>query len=124
MAPYNIATHAQAEVKLHEPSMALDGGCADGLQCLLEVCEGATSMLQPGGFLAVETAGACPSPLHTLWLSSAPLCMRNFEGFGLLQVASRHTDSGHFWRRIAIRNRSWRMSKWLCGTICSACSGL
>ncbi|KAK9845895.1 hypothetical protein WJX81_005415 [Elliptochloris bilobata] len=47
----------QAEIKLHEPSLALDGGCEEGAVCLREVCEGATRMLRPGGFLAVETAG-------------------------------------------------------------------
>lgn len=48
----------QAEVKLHEPSLALDGGSEEGLDCLVEVCDGAVSMLRPGGFMAVETAGA------------------------------------------------------------------
>ena len=58
---YHPTSHehpVQAEVQLHEPSLALDGGTEDGLDCLIEVCDGAISMLRPGGFLAVETAGA------------------------------------------------------------------
>jgi len=66
---------AQAEVRLHEPSLALDGGGEQGLSCLLNVCSGAVRMLRPAGFLGVETAGARPhtsstrSTLHALIFS-------------------------------------------------------
>ncbi|CDP13624.1 unnamed protein product [Coffea canephora] len=46
----------QAEVGRHEPKLALDGG-ADGMDDLLHICNGAASMLRPGGFFALETNG-------------------------------------------------------------------
>ncbi|KAL4430761.1 hypothetical protein ABPG75_006017 [Micractinium tetrahymenae] len=47
----------QAEVGRHEPQLALHGGEGLGIDCLLPICTGAARMLQPGGFLALETAG-------------------------------------------------------------------
>lgn len=47
----------QAEVGRHEPWTALDGGPGDGLDSLAPICAGAATMLAPGGFLALETAG-------------------------------------------------------------------
>lgn len=47
----------QAEVGKHEPWLALDGGHEDGLDALRPICAGAANMLQPGGFLTLETAG-------------------------------------------------------------------
>ena len=41
----------------HEPHLALDGGEGLGIDCLLPICTGAARLLQPGGFLALETAG-------------------------------------------------------------------
>lgn len=41
----------------HEPHLALHGGEGLGIDCLLPICTGAARMLQPGGFLALETAG-------------------------------------------------------------------
>ncbi|XP_056173038.1 uncharacterized protein LOC115692258 isoform X1 [Syzygium oleosum] len=46
----------QAEVGRHEPRLALDGG-AEGMDDLLHLCNGAASMLKPGGFFAFETNG-------------------------------------------------------------------
>ncbi|KAJ0870030.1 putative peptide chain release factor N(5)-glutamine methyltransferase [Helianthus annuus] len=46
----------QAEVGRHEPILALDGG-EDGMSDLLHLCNGAASMLKPGGFFAFETNG-------------------------------------------------------------------
>ncbi|PIN26902.1 putative methyltransferase [Handroanthus impetiginosus] len=46
----------QAEFSKHEPRLALDGG-ADGTNDLIHVCNGAASMLKPGGFFAVKTVG-------------------------------------------------------------------
>ncbi|CAI9088090.1 OLC1v1022327C1 [Oldenlandia corymbosa var. corymbosa] len=46
----------QAEVSKHEPILALDGG-ANGMKDLLHLCNGAASMLRPGGFFAFETNG-------------------------------------------------------------------
>lgn len=43
----------QAEVGKHEPKLALDGG-VDGMDDLLHLCNGAASMLKPGGFLVFE----------------------------------------------------------------------
>ena len=37
--------------------MALCGGEGLGVDCLLPICTGAARLLQPGGFLALETAG-------------------------------------------------------------------
>jgi release factor glutamine methyltransferase len=41
----------------HEPHLALDGGEGLALDSLLPICRGAAAWLQPGGFLALETAG-------------------------------------------------------------------
>ncbi len=41
----------------HEPHLALHGGEGLGIDCLLPICMGAARRLQPGGFLALETAG-------------------------------------------------------------------
>uniref|UniRef100_A0A5B7CC92 Methyltransferase small domain-containing protein n=1 Tax=Davidia involucrata TaxID=16924 RepID=A0A5B7CC92_DAVIN len=46
----------QAEVAKHEPRLALDGG-ENGMNDLLHLCNGAASMLKPGGFFAFETNG-------------------------------------------------------------------
>ncbi|XP_071725743.1 uncharacterized protein [Rutidosis leptorrhynchoides] len=46
----------QLEVGRHEPILALDGG-EDGMSDLLHLCNGASSMLKPGGFFAFETNG-------------------------------------------------------------------
>ncbi|KAJ0044448.1 hypothetical protein Pint_04963 [Pistacia integerrima] len=57
--PYIPSDHIsglQAEVGEHEPRLALDGG-PNGLEDLLHLCNGAASMLKPGGFLAFETNG-------------------------------------------------------------------
>lgn len=47
----------QAEVKDHEPVLALDGGGALAVDCLVPICRGAAEMLVEGGFLALETNG-------------------------------------------------------------------
>lgn len=47
----------QAEVGLHEPQLALSGGDGLGVDALIPICLGAVRFLQPGGFLALETAG-------------------------------------------------------------------
>ena len=44
-------------MRRHEPPFALDGGLGHGTESLERVCAGAVRMLQPGGFLALETAG-------------------------------------------------------------------
>ncbi|KAL6547008.1 hypothetical protein OROMI_022729 [Orobanche minor] len=43
----------QAEVGKHEPRLALDGG-ANGMNDLIHMCNGAASMLKPGGFFTFE----------------------------------------------------------------------
>uniref|UniRef100_A0A804LRT8 Uncharacterized protein n=1 Tax=Zea mays TaxID=4577 RepID=A0A804LRT8_MAIZE len=45
----------QPEVGWHEPKLALDGG-KDGLEHLLHLCEGLSSVLKPGGFFVFETS--------------------------------------------------------------------
>jgi release factor glutamine methyltransferase len=47
----------QAEVRLHEPGAALDGGAGAALDALAAVCAGAPRFLRPGGFLGLETGG-------------------------------------------------------------------
>ena len=47
----------QSALCRHEPHLALDGGDGLGIDCLLPICTGAARVLQPGGFLALETAG-------------------------------------------------------------------
>ena len=47
----------QAEVRLYEPWLALNGGQGMGLDSLTLICQGALHMLQPGGFFALETTG-------------------------------------------------------------------
>lgn len=44
-------------MRSHEPHLALHGGEGLGIDCLLPICTGAARLLQPGGFLALETAG-------------------------------------------------------------------
>lgn len=43
----------QAEVRQHEPKLALDGG-EDGIDHLLHLCQGSVSALKSGGFFAFE----------------------------------------------------------------------
>ncbi|KAG8049245.1 hypothetical protein GUJ93_ZPchr0009g2151 [Zizania palustris] len=64
----------QPEVGWHEPKLALDGG-KDGLDHLLHLCEGLSSVLKPGGFFVFETNGNKQSEflvdfLSTKWDSS------------------------------------------------------
>ncbi|KAK3424657.1 hypothetical protein EUGRSUZ_F01438 [Eucalyptus grandis] len=54
--PSDDISGLQAEVGRHEPRLALDGG-AEGMDDLLHLCNGAASMLKPGGFFAFETNG-------------------------------------------------------------------
>ena len=53
--PSNHISGLQAEVAKHEPRLALDGG-ADGMDDLLHLCHGASSMVKPGGFFAFEVS--------------------------------------------------------------------
>ncbi|KAL6847213.1 hypothetical protein ACP4OV_023066 [Aristida adscensionis] len=69
----------QPEVGWHEPKLALDGG-KDGLEHLLHLCEGLSSVLKPGGFFVFETNGNKQSEflvdlISTKWGSS----FRNVE---------------------------------------------
>ncbi|CAN6338962.1 unnamed protein product [Urochloa humidicola] len=64
----------QPEVGWHEPKLALDGG-KDGLEHLLHLCEGLSSVLKPGGFFVFETNGTKQSEflvdlISTKWSSS------------------------------------------------------
>uniref|UniRef100_A0A0E0MPI3 Methyltransferase small domain-containing protein n=1 Tax=Oryza punctata TaxID=4537 RepID=A0A0E0MPI3_ORYPU len=64
----------QPEVGWHEPKLALDGG-KDGLEHLLHLCEGLSSVLKPGGFFVFETNGNKQSEflvdfIRTKWDSS------------------------------------------------------
>ncbi|KAJ7948968.1 Release factor glutamine methyltransferase [Quillaja saponaria] len=54
--PSKDITGLQAEVGRHEPRVALDGGI-NGMDDLFHLCNGAASMLKPGGFFAFETNG-------------------------------------------------------------------
>jgi release factor glutamine methyltransferase len=47
----------QAEVRLHEPAAALDGGAGAALDALAAICAGAPRFLRRGGFLGLETGG-------------------------------------------------------------------
>ncbi|DBB17116.1 TPA: hypothetical protein ACH3X3_014196 [Trebouxia sp. C0006] len=55
--PHGQMRKLQAEVRQYEPWLALDGGQGPGLDSLNLICQGASVMLQPGGFLALETTG-------------------------------------------------------------------
>lgn len=55
--PHSQMRHLQAEVRQYEPWLALDGGQGSGLDSLKLICQGAATVLQPGGFLALETTG-------------------------------------------------------------------
>ncbi|PAN21873.1 hypothetical protein PAHAL_3G496600 [Panicum hallii] len=64
----------QPEVGWHEPKLALDGG-KEGLEHLLHLCEGLSSVLKPGGFFVFETNGNKQSEflvdlISTKWNSS------------------------------------------------------
>lgn len=47
----------QAEVRMHEPMLALDGGEGEGRDALDAIVAGARGFLAPGGLLALETDG-------------------------------------------------------------------
>ncbi len=51
--PSDNISGLQAEVGRHEPRLALDGGLS-GMDDLLHLCNGAASMLKPGGFFIFE----------------------------------------------------------------------
>ena len=55
--PSTTCETLQAEVKDHEPTLALDGDRALAVDCLVPICRGAAEMLVEGGFLALETNG-------------------------------------------------------------------
>lgn len=42
----------------HEPWLALDGGAGAALDCFEPIVQGASALLAPGGFLALESGGA------------------------------------------------------------------
>ncbi|KAI3867893.1 hypothetical protein MKX03_021300 [Papaver bracteatum] len=64
----------QAEVGKHEPRLALDGG-ENGMDDLLHLCEGAASMLKPGGFFAFETNGEKQSRFLVNFMMNHPKSM-------------------------------------------------
>ena len=103
----------QAEVKLHEPSLALDGGSEDGLDCLVEICDGAVGMLRPGGFMAVETAGAHAAGCRMFYVRQPhEIYQGAAEHRRVTQAVSRQTS----WRRAWRLCMSWaagRLSTWL-----------
>jgi len=47
----------QAEVRRHEPGLALDGGDVDGMRDLTAIARGAARALREGGLVALETGG-------------------------------------------------------------------
>lgn len=51
--PSDDMSGLQAEVGRHEPRLALDGG-TNGMNYLIHLCNGAASMLKPGGYFAFE----------------------------------------------------------------------
>ncbi len=55
--PSSTCETLQAEVKDHEPVLALDGGGKLAVDCLVPICKGAANLLVEGGFLALETNG-------------------------------------------------------------------
>ncbi|KAI3965621.1 hypothetical protein MKX01_010578 [Papaver californicum] len=75
--PYIPSDHIfglQAEVGKHEPRLALDGG-ENGMDDLLHLCEGAASMLKPGGFFAFETNGDKQSKFLVHFMKNHPKSM-------------------------------------------------
>ena len=68
--PYILSDHIsglQPEVGWHEPRLALDGG-VDGIDALLHLCNGAASMLKPGGFFIFEVPTSILFKLEFEWL--------------------------------------------------------
>lgn len=55
--PAEDVSALQAEVALHEPRLALDGGKDLAIDSLMPICRGAAEILQPGGFIGLETCG-------------------------------------------------------------------
>ncbi|KAJ1266360.1 hypothetical protein BS78_08G145200 [Paspalum vaginatum] len=68
----------QPEVGWHEPKLALDGG-KDGLEHLLHLCEGLSSVLKPGGFFVFETNGDKQSEFLVDLISTKWSSFRNVE---------------------------------------------
>lgn len=56
--PSHCLPELQAEVARHEPWLALDGGVGAALDCFEPIVQGASALLAPGGFLALESGGA------------------------------------------------------------------
>ena len=74
----------QAEVKDHEPVLALDGGSKLAVDCLVPICEGAADILVKGGFLALETNGG----------EQAHWIVELLRGYGFREVTIRRDLSG------------------------------
>ncbi len=55
--PTEVMASLQAEVQLHEPYLALDGGSGSGTYHLAVICAQLEKFLTPGGFFGVETHG-------------------------------------------------------------------
>jgi len=55
--PTEVLASLQAEVQLHEPHLALDGGSGSGTHHLAVICAQIEKFLTPGGFFGVETHG-------------------------------------------------------------------
>lgn len=67
----------QAEVGLHEPHTALDGGPGPGLDSLQPICEQAAAALLPGGFIALEVckSGSREEQLHACMRAHVCVCV-------------------------------------------------
>ena len=57
--PFSPATPPSqfAQVSCHEPWTALDGGQGPGIDVLRAICEEASAVLAPGGYIGMETGG-------------------------------------------------------------------
>ncbi|CAN1755528.1 Release factor glutamine methyltransferase [Linum perenne] len=74
--PSNNMLLLQAEVGKHEPTMALDGGDS-GMDCLLQLCTGAATMLKPGGFFALEASYLQYIEVSPKEIAVTGFCFRN-----------------------------------------------
>lgn len=101
--PTENITGLQAEVGKHEPRLALDGG-ADGLNDLLHLCNGAASILRPGGFFIFEVTILILQESKSMKCSEKFVC---FSAYGLL--FEKHL----YWLTLLLQTNGERQSMFL-----------
>ena len=93
--PYILSAdidHLEAEVRDHEPVLALDGG-ADGLICYRSLASLSSSCLKPGGTVALELPGHPPNAIIALFVTgyTTPQISHDWNKIPRLLTTNRST---------------------------------